>query len=211
MPPNAAAKPTERQRVSELVRSHCVSFSLTLEPRLEQPNTWHWIAQSVLDACVARDHSCAMGDVKDFHRDFLPRFIDAQRAFHDGDPEPNNALWSTTDPVSLFAARGLSGIGTEDVTKTFRFVAAWFSTYAATRGSSSSPTCAGTSPTRWPSSATQHRARAALRPRPRSGSPTSIVERPDSGGRCTAMRTSCNPTKRRLHGEQPSAASHHDS
>jgi len=68
-----------------------------------------------------------MGDVEDFHRDFLPRFIDAQRAFHDGDAEPNNTLWSTTDPVSLFAARGLSGIGTEDVTETFRFVASWFS------------------------------------------------------------------------------------
>jgi hypothetical protein len=35
----------------------------------------------------------AMGsDVEDFHRDFLPRFIEAQRAFHDGDPEPNNSL-----------------------------------------------------------------------------------------------------------------------
>jgi ketosteroid isomerase-like protein len=68
-----------------------------------------------------------MGDVGDFHRDFLPRFVDAQRAFHDGDPEPNNTLWSTTEPVSLFAARGLSGIGTEDVTETFRFVASWFS------------------------------------------------------------------------------------
>jgi ketosteroid isomerase-like protein len=68
-----------------------------------------------------------MGDVEDFQRDFLPRFIDAQRAFHDGDAEPNNTLWSTTDPVSLFAARGLSGIGTEDVMETFRFVASWFS------------------------------------------------------------------------------------
>jgi hypothetical protein len=25
-----------------------------------------------------------MADLEDFHRDFLPRFIDAQRAFHDG-------------------------------------------------------------------------------------------------------------------------------
>jgi hypothetical protein len=68
-----------------------------------------------------------MGDVDDFHRDFLPRFIDAQRAFHDGDPEPNNTLWSTTEPVSLFAARGLNAIGSEDVTKTFRFISSWFS------------------------------------------------------------------------------------
>jgi len=32
-----------------------------------------------------------MGDLDDFHRDFLPRFINAQRAFHDGDAEPNIA------------------------------------------------------------------------------------------------------------------------
>ena len=33
-----------------------------------------------------------MDDLEDFHRNFLPRFIDAQRAFHDGDAEPNIAL-----------------------------------------------------------------------------------------------------------------------
>jgi hypothetical protein len=48
-----------------------------------------------------------MAEPEDFYRDFLPRFIDAQRAFHDGDPEPNLALWSSEDPVTLFAARGL--------------------------------------------------------------------------------------------------------
>lgn len=58
-----------------------------------------------------------MGDLEDFHRDFLPRFIDAQRAFHNGDPEPNLALWSTADPVTLFAARGLVDAGSERVTK----------------------------------------------------------------------------------------------
>jgi ketosteroid isomerase-like protein len=64
---------------------------------------------------------------EDFYRDFLPRFIDAQRAFHDGNAEPNLDLWSTTDPVTLFAARGLVNAGTGDVTKTFRFVASTFS------------------------------------------------------------------------------------
>jgi ketosteroid isomerase-like protein len=64
---------------------------------------------------------------EDFHREFLPRFIDAQRAFHDGDPEPNLALWSTTDPVTLFAARGLVNTGTADVTKVFEYVASTFS------------------------------------------------------------------------------------
>ncbi len=81
----------------------------------------------MIDTLVARADSCAVADLEDFHRDFLPRFIDAQRRYHSGDAEPNNALWSTRDPVSLFAARGLSGVGTADVTKTFRLVASWFS------------------------------------------------------------------------------------
>lgn len=68
-----------------------------------------------------------MVEPEDFRRDFLPRFIEAQRAFHDGDPEPNLALWSTEDPVTLFAARGLVDSGTEPVTETFRFVASTFS------------------------------------------------------------------------------------
>ena len=45
-----------------------------------------------------------MAVVDDSRCDFLPRFIDAQRAFHDGDSAPNNALWTDTDPVTLFAA-----------------------------------------------------------------------------------------------------------
>ncbi len=52
-----------------------------------------------------------MPEAEDFHREFLPRFIEAQRAFHDGDPEPNIALWSSTDPVTLFAVRGLRESG----------------------------------------------------------------------------------------------------
>ena len=68
-----------------------------------------------------------MDELQDFHRDFLPEFIEAQRAFHDGDVAPNLALWSTADPVTLFAARGLVDAGTERVTTTFRFVAATFS------------------------------------------------------------------------------------
>jgi hypothetical protein len=54
-------------------------------------------------------------------------FIDAQRTSHDGDPEPDLALWSTADPVTLFAARELVDTGSERVTKTFRFMASTFS------------------------------------------------------------------------------------
>ena len=68
-----------------------------------------------------------MAEPEDFHLGFLPRFIDAQRAFHDGDPAPNNLLWTATDPVTLFAARGLCESGTEHVTETFSRVASEFS------------------------------------------------------------------------------------
>ena len=68
-----------------------------------------------------------IGDSEDFHRDFLPSFIEAQSAFHDGDADPNIALWTSTDPVTLFAARGLCDRRTERVTKTFRWVASEFS------------------------------------------------------------------------------------
>jgi hypothetical protein len=50
-----------------------------------------------------------MAGPEDFYRDFLPRFIDAQRASHDGDPEPNQALWSTEEPVTVFAAWSTPG------------------------------------------------------------------------------------------------------
>jgi ketosteroid isomerase-like protein len=68
-----------------------------------------------------------MSENEDFHLYFLPRFIDAQRAFHDGDPEPNMALWAVAAPVTLFAARGLIDSSTESVTRTFQNVAATFS------------------------------------------------------------------------------------
>jgi hypothetical protein len=42
-----------------------------------------------------------LGDVGEIHRDFLPRFIEVQRAFHNGDGN-RITLWSTTDSVSLF-------------------------------------------------------------------------------------------------------------
>ncbi|HEX6149636.1 nuclear transport factor 2 family protein [Nocardioides sp.] len=68
-----------------------------------------------------------MAELEDFHHDFLPRFIDAQRAFHVGDSAPNNRLWTATAPVTLLAARGLCEIGAEGVMKTFDMVASEFS------------------------------------------------------------------------------------
>ena len=68
-----------------------------------------------------------MSESEHFEQEFLPRFIEAQRAFHAGDPEPNRALWSTTDPTTLFAARGQVKSGNEQLAKTFEHVASWFS------------------------------------------------------------------------------------
>jgi ketosteroid isomerase-like protein len=67
-----------------------------------------------------------MGDLEDFHRDFLPRFIDGLSAFHDGDPGPHVALWTASEPATLFAARGQCDHGIEAVTRRFRAVAPWF-------------------------------------------------------------------------------------
>jgi hypothetical protein len=75
-----------------------------------------------------------VAEPEDFYGDFLPRFIDVQRAFYDGDPEPNLALWSSEDPVTLFAARGLLESGTEPVTAAFRFVASTLSTSRSSTG-----------------------------------------------------------------------------
>lgn len=72
-------------------------------------------------------HTWLVTEFEDFHRDFLPRFIAAQAKFHQGDPEPNIALWTATEPVTLFAARGICNIGTDQVTDTFRRVSAEFS------------------------------------------------------------------------------------
>jgi ketosteroid isomerase-like protein len=67
-----------------------------------------------------------MADFEDFHRDFLPRFIEALSAFHDGDADPNIAQWTASEPATLFAARGQCDSGTEAVTRRFREVAPWF-------------------------------------------------------------------------------------
>lgn len=88
-------------------------------------------SQGDLASAHGREHSGLVSADEEFHTEFLPRFIDAQRAFHNGDPEPNIALWSTTADVTLFAVRGKRKRGTSEVTAAFREVAAWFSDLAS--------------------------------------------------------------------------------
>ena len=61
-----------------------------------------------------------------FVAEMLPRQRAAEQAIHNGDAEPRIALWSRTDPVTVFGAR-LSASGWAEVEPLFRNVASWFS------------------------------------------------------------------------------------
>lgn len=61
-----------------------------------------------------------------FLAEMLPQQRAAEQALHNGDVEPRLALWSRTDPVTLFGAK-ISASGWADLEPTFRKVASWFS------------------------------------------------------------------------------------
>ena len=65
-------------------------------------------------------------ETEQFLAEMQPRQRAAERALHTGDVEPRLALWSRTDPVTLFGAK-LSSSGWADLEATFRNVASWFS------------------------------------------------------------------------------------
>jgi len=141
---------------------------------------------------------------------FSARFIESQRAYHDGDPQPNNALWSTIDPVSLFAARGLGATGTGDVTRTFGLVASWFSDLRSydweLLASDVIGDCAYTVAIERYTASRE----AAQWLQLNSGLRMCIGVRTDSGGLCTATPTSSNHPnnqQRHEHTRQASATS----
>ena len=61
-----------------------------------------------------------------FLDEMVPRQRAAEQAIHDGDAEPRLALWSRTDPVTVFGAK-MSSSGWPTLEQMFRKVAAWFS------------------------------------------------------------------------------------
>ena len=61
-----------------------------------------------------------------FLAEMLPRQRSAEQAIHNGDVEPRFALWSRTDPVTVFGAK-MSASGWPDLEQMFRKVASWFS------------------------------------------------------------------------------------
>ena len=67
-----------------------------------------------------------MSEVDDFLDQTMPRLTTAEIALHNGDAEPRLAMWSRNDPVTLFGA-WLSDAGWDDVSRTFRLLAARFS------------------------------------------------------------------------------------
>lgn len=65
-------------------------------------------------------------EVEDFLAEVVPQQTEADRALHQGDPEPRLALWSRADPVTVFGAKR-SAAGWNDVSALFHDVATWFS------------------------------------------------------------------------------------
>jgi ketosteroid isomerase-like protein len=65
-------------------------------------------------------------EVDDFLAELLPKQVAAETALRNGDVEPRLALWSRTDPLTVFGAR-VSGTGWDDVSALFQTVASWFS------------------------------------------------------------------------------------
>jgi ketosteroid isomerase-like protein len=68
-----------------------------------------------------------MSELNDFRAGFLARQAEAEEAMVHGDAGPRMELWSRRDPVTLFGAAGMSESGWDELSATFRRVAATFS------------------------------------------------------------------------------------
>jgi ketosteroid isomerase-like protein len=65
-------------------------------------------------------------ETQQFVAEMMPKQLAAERAIHNGDVEPRVALWSHSDPVTLFGA-ALSSTGWQQLSSDFATVASWFS------------------------------------------------------------------------------------
>jgi len=72
-----------------------------------------------------------LSELDDFLASFLPRQIETDRAIHSGDLTPRLAIWSRSDPVTLFGAFGPCNSGWDEVSKTFEWVASRFTSGTA--------------------------------------------------------------------------------
>ena len=67
-----------------------------------------------------------MSDTEEFLTSMLPRLIAADTALHDGDAAPRKAMWSRTEPVTLFGAAMMT-TGWPRIEATFDQLATQFS------------------------------------------------------------------------------------
>jgi uncharacterized protein (DUF1501 family) len=64
-----------------------------------------------------------MSELDNFLATALARQVEAEEAMHNSDPAPRLAMWSTTDPVTLFGA-GTTKTGADEVRRLFRSIRA---------------------------------------------------------------------------------------
>ena len=67
-----------------------------------------------------------MSDTEEFLASVLPRLIAADTALHNGDAALRKAMWSTTEPVTLFGAAMMT-TGWPQIEATFDWLATQFS------------------------------------------------------------------------------------
>jgi ketosteroid isomerase-like protein len=67
-----------------------------------------------------------MSDTEEFLAAVLPRLLAADTALHNGDVAQRKAMWSTTDPVTLFGAAMMT-TGWPEIEATFDWLGARFS------------------------------------------------------------------------------------
>jgi ketosteroid isomerase-like protein len=67
-----------------------------------------------------------VNDTEEFLKSVLPRLLEADTALHSGDATPRKAMWSTTDPVTLFGAAMMT-TGWPEIEATFDWLATQFS------------------------------------------------------------------------------------
>lgn len=65
-------------------------------------------------------------ETEDFLATVLPAYVAAETALHNGDVEPRLALWSRTDPLTLFGA-ARTGQGWDELHETFQWLSTTFS------------------------------------------------------------------------------------
>jgi ketosteroid isomerase-like protein len=68
-----------------------------------------------------------MDPAEEFRTVTMKKFAEAERALHDGDPEPRIALWSRRDPVTLCGAAVPARSGWAELEPVYRALAEQFS------------------------------------------------------------------------------------